>query len=54
MGTKAMDRLRQTINLHSEAEDDDKVEEAKKLYEAEECRRAAMKTWPCNIWDLGE
>ncbi|KAF8315510.1 uncharacterized protein EI90DRAFT_3021900 [Cantharellus anzutake] len=36
MGMKAMDCLCQIINSHSEAADDDKAEEAKKLYEAEE------------------
>jgi hypothetical protein len=51
MAEAELDRLRNIVDVQGEGQpsDDDKA-----AYKAEWVKIEKLKTWPCNIWNLGE
>jgi hypothetical protein len=51
---KIIDQMKKVVKSHHEGDESEKVKEVEKQIKEEEKQILAMKTWPCNIWDLGE
>ena len=54
MADKELDRLHQLIQSQGEGEEQPSTGmDHRRAYKEEQERLEKIKTWPCNIWDLG-